>query len=106
MEECVFCKIIRGELHAEVLYSSQTVLAIYDISPKAPTHILFLPKEHITDISLLRGDDILKAISEVTKNKDIKSYRLVVNLGKDAGQEIEHLHIHLLAGRKLGWPPG
>jgi len=115
MGETVFSKIIRKEIPAKIVYEDDTVLAFRDINPQAPEHILVIPKEpipRITDISgqkhgALLGhmiDAVNKIASEAGIDKE--GFRLVINCGENGGQEVEHLHIHLLGGRKMNWPPG
>ena len=113
MSETIFSKIIAGELPADIVYEDEHCLAFYDISPQAPIHILIIPKE---DIPMLVNADagqqnLLGYLLLVAKDIAIKqgvgdSFRLVVNNGVEAGQSVFHLHIHLLAGREFGWPPG
>lgn len=106
---CIFCKIASGEVKSEKILEDENFVAFKDINPQAPFHILIIPKKHITELSDLEGDIFKfteKAAEKIgLKNKE-KGFRLVLNYGKDSGQEIEHLHIHLLGGRKLKWPPG
>jgi histidine triad (HIT) family protein len=111
---CAFCRIVAGEAPAQILHSTETVLAFRDANPKAPTHLLLIPKEHITDIRDL-GDghgsmlaDLFQAAAHLAKTEGIDrtGWRLVANVGRDAGQSVYHLHLHLLGGRPMGWPPG
>lgn len=116
MAETIFAKIIRKEIPADIVFESDTVLAFKDINPKAPVHVLIIPKitelESAKDInskdyaSLLA--DLFLAANEVAKKLGVyeSGFRLVINSGADSGQEVQHLHIHLLGGRKLTWPPG
>ncbi len=109
MEECVFCKIIAGEIPSKIVYQNERILAFEDINPKAPIHILIVPKKHLEfkdlDISEVEtlGNLILvaKNLAEEFKIQD-SGYRLILNCGKDAGQEIAHIHLHLLGGKNLG----
>jgi len=111
---CIFCKIANKEIPSKVAYEDEKVLAFYDIEPKAPTHILIIPKVHID--SALEIDDsnadiiahIFKVSAEIAKAEGIAKggYRIVTNVGEDGGQSVSHLHFHLLGGRFLQWPPG
>ena len=113
-KDCLFCKIINKEIESNIVYQDEDTLAFKDIHPQAPVHILIIPKQHIEKISDLSQDKkdivsrlVLLANSLARDNKvDEKGYRLVFNCGPDAGQAIFHIHLHLLGGRKLGWPPG
>ena len=110
MEDCIFCKIIKGEIPSEKVYEDDEVLAFKDINPAAPIHILVVPKKHIESLLKLEDNDyelvakIQKVINKLAKQLNIEEegFRVIVNCGKDAGQEVMHLHYHLLAGRKLG----
>ncbi|MBT5855705.1 histidine triad nucleotide-binding protein [bacterium] len=110
---CLFCGIVAGEIPASVVYENEQVLAFRDIDPKAPTHILVIPKRHITDIVSLsdQSDDIhialSKAIRAVADQEELSNgFRVVSNVGVDGGQTVFHLHYHVLGGRELTWPPG
>lgn len=111
---CVFCRIVAGQEPATILHSTDTVIAIRDIRPGAPTHVLLMPKEHISDIRDLEDAhaemvvDLFQAATHLarTEGVDASGWRLVANVGRDAGQSVYHLHIHLLGGRPMGWPPG
>lgn len=110
MEDCIFCKIIKKEIHADVVYEDEDILAFKDINPVAPIHILVIPKKHISSLLELTEDDekiigriytvINKLASDI--NIDKSGFRVIVNCGKDAGQEVMHLHFHLLGGKTLG----
>ena len=110
MEDCIFCKIIKGEIPSEKVYEDDEILAFKDINPAAPIHILVIPKKHIDSLLKLEETDyeligkIQKVINKLSKELNIEEegFRVIVNCGKDAGQEVMHLHYHLLAGRKLG----
>lgn len=110
MENCLFCKIIKGEIPSNKVYEDEKTYAFYDISPQAPTHILVIPKIHISslneieDISVM--SDIYNAVRNIVTELGIKEYRTVINTGADAGQTVFHIHLHILAGRPLLWPPG
>jgi histidine triad (HIT) family protein len=114
MLECVFCNILRGEMPAEFVYEDERIVAFRDINPQAPVHVLILPRKHIPstnqitpgDVGIL-GEMILVArkVAEIEGVAD-SGYRLVINCNEDSGQEIYHLHLHLLGGRRMTWPPG
>ena len=110
MEDCLFCKIAKGEIPSNKVWEDDKTFAFYDISPQAPTHILVIPKEHVASINDMKNcsimSDLFNSIKKITENLGIKEYRTVINTGKDAGQTVFHLHIHILAGRPLLWPPG
>ncbi len=111
---CLFCRIAAGELPSDRLLENESLVAFRDIQPQAPTHILVIPKHHIARISDLEPNDatliarLIDATRLLAEREGIRErgYRLVVNCGPNAGQAVEHLHIHLLGGRRLGWPPG
>jgi histidine triad (HIT) family protein len=111
MDNCLFCKIVKGEIPAKIAFEGDRVMGFYDINPQAPVHILLIPKEHIPTILELKDiglkDEIFSAITEIGKEEKLKNgFRLVVNIGRDSGCEVPHLHFHILSGRRLGWPPG
>ncbi|MDR1619469.1 MAG: histidine triad nucleotide-binding protein [Clostridiales bacterium] len=114
MRDCIFCKIIKGEISGNKAYEDEDVLAVYDIDAKAPVHILILPKKHIKSVMELGSEDaaltakLFKTAKELATSLELdkKGFRLVVNTGEDGGQSVAHLHMHLLGGRALGWPPG
>jgi histidine triad (HIT) family protein len=111
---CLFCRIVAREAPAEILHETETVLAFRDIRPGAPTHVLIIPKEHIRDVRDLEDRhagmvlDLFQAAAHLAKTErvDESGWRLVWNVGPDARQSVFHLHIHLLGGRPMGWPPG
>ncbi len=108
--DCLFCKIAKGEIPADVVYEDEYVVAFKDIDPQAPIHVLVIPKRHMPNILCANSSDlesINKGINEVVKKLNIENgFRVVVNTGRDANQTVEHLHYHILAGRNLSWPPG
>jgi len=110
-QDCLFCKIANKKISSEIVYEDSSVMAFCDINPQAPVHVLFIPKEHIATLNDLE-DEMLKnlyfAIKRVAKDKNIDSsgYRIVANCNLDGGQEVFHVHFHLLGGRKMNWPPG
>ncbi|MFT8887824.1 MAG: histidine triad nucleotide-binding protein [Ethanoligenens sp.] len=106
--DCIFCKIAAGEIPCKKLYEDEQVLAFHDIDPKAPVHFLVIPKTHIGSASEITSENsavvahIFEVIAKLTAQLDLKNgYRVVTNCGKDAGQSVEHLHFHVLAGRLL-----
>lgn len=114
MADCIFCKIINREIPARIVYEDEKILAFDDIRPQAPVHTLIIPKEHFSSLkeadesrAELLGYILLKA-REIAALKGIEAsgFRIVLNTGPDSGQEVFHLHFHLLGGRQLGWPPG
>ena len=111
-QDCLFCKIANKKISSEIVYEDNNVIAFCDINPQAPVHVLFIPKEHIATLNDLEETKILKnlylAIKKVAKDKNIDSsgYRIVANCNSDGGQEVFHVHFHLLGGRKMNWPPG
>lgn len=109
-ENCIFCKIANGTIPANKVYESDDVIVFRDINPKAPTHLLAIPKRHVNGLKELRGLEsaFFAAIAEVADGENIASsgFRVVLNQGAYAGQEVEHLHFHILGGRQLSWPPG
>ncbi len=112
MEDCLFCKIISRKIPADIVYENDELLAFKDIAPQAPTHILIVPKTHISTInelneshSSLTGRIILTA-SKLARDLNLEGYRLVFNCNEIAGQTVFHLHCHLLGGRQMHWPPG
>jgi len=114
MSDCLFCKIIAGEIPSDKVYEDDNVFAFRDISPVAPTHVLIIPKNHISTINDLSQDDattmgnLFVAAKEIAKQEGCaeNGYRTVMNCGEAAGQTVFHVHLHLLAGRELSWPPG
>jgi histidine triad (HIT) family protein len=114
MSECIFCDIISGKIPAQIVFENEEITAIKDITPQAPTHILVLPKKHIPTLLELNEEDekligkMVMVASRLAKeyNIDSKGFRLVFNCNKDAGQSVYHIHMHLLGGRRMGWPPG
>jgi len=112
-EKTIFKRIIDREIPADIVYEDEQCLAFNDINPQAPTHVLVIPKKEIPSLDSLSEDDealvghLLTVIRKLAAQRDLSGgYRVVVNCGPDAGQEVLHLHFHLLAGRKLTWPPG
>ena len=114
MSDCLFCKIINREIPADIVYEDDLVLAFSDINPQAPNHTLIIPKKHIAKISDLKEEEahliahMVMAANKIAEEEGLadKGYRIVLNCGKDAGQEVFHIHMHLLSVRKFTWPPG
>ena len=112
--ECIFCKIAAREIPAEILHESDTVVAFRDSNPKAPVHILLIPKEHVVAVDQIEGRhggvlaDLMQAATHLANAEGIaeSGWRLVTNVGPDSGQTVFHLHFHLLGGRVMAWPPG
>lgn len=110
MEDCIFCKIINREISSDIVYEDDEIIAFKDINPAAPIHILIIPKKHIPSLVELEKEDeilvgrIYSVINKIAKEQGVKErgYRVIVNCGKDAGQEVAHLHFHLLAGKQFG----
>lgn len=110
MEECLFCKIVKGDIPSDKVYEDEEILAFKDINPAAPIHILVIPKKHITSLLELEEEDnilvgkIYGVINKIANQMGIEKdgFRVIVNCGRDAGQEVMHLHFHMLAGKKLG----
>ncbi len=112
-DECIFCQIIRGDIPCEKILENDELVAFKDMVPVAPKHILIVPKSHLSSVVDLNGNKnplgnkMMLFANKVAKNEDIDdAYRLVINKGKKAGQSVFHLHMHLLGGRKMSWPPG
>jgi len=112
MAECIFCGIASGEIKSRIVYEDDFLLAFKDLNPQAPTHILIISKKHISSLAQAAEEDLellgmmQLASVKIAKEQNLKDFRLVVNNGKSAGQTVEHLHYHLLSGRKMLWPPG
>ena len=112
--DCIFCKIIAGEIPAELLHNDDLVVAFRDISPKAPTHLLLIPREHIASAAQLGEEHapmlgrMFAVAAKLAADAGVvdSGYRLVSNSGEGAGQSVRHLHFHLLGGRSMSWPPG
>jgi histidine triad (HIT) family protein len=114
MSDCIFCKIINGEIPSKKIYEDDEMLAFHDITPMAPVHFLLIPKKHIKSLLHLEAQDVALAGRLLGKARDLakelgcaeNGARFVINAGSDGGQTVDHLHLHVLGGRALGWPPG
>jgi histidine triad (HIT) family protein len=114
MSDCVFCKIVRGDIPAQIVFRDQQVTAFKDVNPQAPVHVLVVPNQHVGSVAEVGpGNGPLLAAMVVAANRAAEEagvggsgYRLVFNVGEDAGMSVPHLHLHVLGGRRLAWPPG
>ena len=113
MSNCIFCKIVNKEIPANVMYEDDKVLCFHDITPKAPVHVLLIPKKHIVSMDDVRPEDqelmgyMIVKIKEIAETLDLENgYRVVNNCKKDGGQTVDHLHFHILGKRQMIWPPG
>ncbi len=114
MSDCLFCKIIDGEIPADVVYQNDQVMAFRDINPQAPVHVLLIPKRHIATLNDLNPEDaeligqLYLAAKQVALDMEVaeKGYRTLINCNEDGGQDVFHIHMHLMAGRRMRWPPG
>jgi histidine triad (HIT) family protein len=111
MQECIFCKIVKKEVPTEeILYENEKVVAFKDINPRAPIHLLIVPKKHIDSVKTLEDSDrelvgeLIMVAKKIAKEKGIEGYKLVFNVGREGGQIIEHLHLHFLAGKPITLP--
>ena len=113
MDDCLFCRIVRGEIPSRKVYEDEFTYAFEDLNPQAPTHVLVVPKRHIRGLKEAQSEDAdlvgrchLAAAKIAVERRIDGGYRTVLNVGADAGQSVFHLHVHLLGGRSLKWPPG
>lgn len=115
MSDCIFCKIAAGEIPAQKVFEDDSVIAFKDLSPKAPVHVLIVPKKHVQSVAHFTADDkdlaahiFVDVVPKLAAQLGIADdgFRLVMNTGDDGGQTVNHLHIHMLGGRKMTWPPG
>jgi histidine triad (HIT) family protein len=114
MESCIFCRVAEGATPARVLFANEEVVAFHDIAPRAPVHVLVIPRRHIASLATATEGEteilgrLLLAAAEVARRTGIAEtgYRVVTNTGSGAGQSVFHLHVHVLGGRLMGWPPG
>lgn len=113
-KDCLFCRILDGDIPADIVYESDTAIAFRDINPQAPTHVVIIPRKHIATINDIHADDqaivgsLYTAASTIAREEGFseQGYRAVMNCNKAAGQTVFHIHLHLLGGRVLTWPPG
>ena len=111
-DDCLFCKIVKGDIPSEKIYEDDLVIGFNDINPVAPTHILIIPKDHFSSLNDFEAEDtkllgeVVYRAKQIAKTLNLEDYRLVTNTGAKAGQSVFHLHFHLIAGRDLNWPPG
>ncbi|MFN3550812.1 MAG: histidine triad nucleotide-binding protein [Endomicrobiia bacterium] len=114
MDGCIFCKIVNKEIKSEIVYEDEKFVVFKDINPQAPIHLLLVPKQHISSVNDIdeKNEKFLEGFLSIIKkiaqklNFSESGYRVVVNTGKDSGQEVLHIHFHILAKRKFSWPPG
>jgi histidine triad (HIT) family protein len=111
--DCLFCKIVQGEIPAKIVFEDDTLVAFRDIRPQAPSHLLVIPKKHITSIAEATEDDqpllgqLIFAAKKLAEEEGLhQGYRLVFNVNPAGGQEVYHIHLHILGGRQMTWPPG
>jgi histidine triad (HIT) family protein len=110
--DCLFCRIAAGEIPSDRVYEDDEVVVFRDINPRAPTHVLAIPRRHIASAANLTGGDgellasIFAALRHVAEEAGLRGYRIVTNVGAESGQSVFHLHFHLLGGRPMSWPPG
>ena len=114
MQDCLFCRIVAGDIPAKIVYQDDEILAFHDVAPQAPFHVLIVPRRHIATLNdIADGDDALvgsmiRQAAALARDHgfDQRGYRTVLNCNAEAGQTVFHIHLHLLAGRRLSWPPG
>ncbi|MDQ7075659.1 MAG: histidine triad nucleotide-binding protein [Gammaproteobacteria bacterium] len=114
MSDCLFCNIVDGKIPAEIVYENKQVVAFRDLNPQAPLHVLLIPKKHIATLNDLESEDsavmgaLILAAKKVAEAEGVaeSGYRTVINCGEQGGQSVYHIHLHLLAGRQMQWPPG
>jgi histidine triad (HIT) family protein len=111
--DCIFCKIVKGEIPSKKVHEDEFSLAFHDIEPKAPTHILVIPKKHVASLAEARPADeallgrLLLTAAEIAREQQLgRGYRVVISTGPEGGQTVDHLHLHLIGGRQMNWPPG
>jgi histidine triad (HIT) family protein len=111
-DQCLFCRIVRGEIPAKIVHETEHTVAFADINPQAPLHVLVIPREHVASLAEAKDPALVGrlalAAADIARREGVEAsgYRAVINTNGDAGQTVFHIHLHLLAGRRLGWPPG
>lgn len=113
-QDCIFCKIVAGEIPSQKVFEDEEVLAFHDISPQAPVHVLIIPKQHIARVADMTEAEeplmgkLIHTAAQLARQLNVSDsgYRLVLNTGPDANQTVPHVHVHLIGGRVMGWPPG
>jgi histidine triad (HIT) family protein len=113
-QDCLFCKILNGDIPADIIYESDSAIAFRDVNPQAPTHVLVIPRKHVATINDLNEEDqeivgsLYLAAKDIARAEGLsdKGYRAVMNCNEGAGQSVFHIHLHVLGGRALSWPPG
>ncbi len=111
-DDCIFCRIVSGDVAASIVSESDDAIAFRDVNPKAPTHLLVVPRSHVSSMDdATEADglgDLLLFAAQVAREQGLsrRGYRIVINIGENGGQTVEHLHLHVLGGRRLAWPPG
>jgi histidine triad (HIT) family protein len=114
MSDCLFCRIVAGEIPSDRVLQDDEIIAFRDINPQAPTHVLVIPRRHVADVGALTDADadagvlsaLFHGVRRVVETEGLRSYRIVSNTGAEAGQSVDHLHLHVLGGRSMAWPPG
>ena len=112
MQDCLFCKIIAGDIPSKKVYEDEQCYAFYDMNPQPPTHFLVIPKQHIQSVAAVDAPNsavvahCFEVIAKIAKDMGMDSFRVVSNIGEQAGQSVFHLHFHVLSGRDMTWPPG
>ncbi|MBP7687815.1 MAG: histidine triad nucleotide-binding protein [Thermoflexales bacterium] len=113
MSNCLFCKIASGDIPATIVYRGPNVLAFRDIAPQAPTHILVIPVKHLASVAVMQSGDVdlvgnlIATAAKIAESEGLQQgYRLVINTGSQGGQSVDHVHVHILGGRQMTWPPG
>ena len=113
MSNCLFCKIASGDIPATIVYRGPNVLAFRDIAPQAPTHILVIPTKHLASVAVMQSGDVdlvgnlIATAAKIAESEGLQQgYRLVINTGSQGGQSVDHIHVHILGGRQMTWPPG
>lgn len=111
---CIFCRIARGELSSQIVHEDERAVAFRDVNPQAPLHLLVIPRRHVISLAELDGEEaelsahLLRVVARVAREQGLeeRGYRVVANVGEHGGQTVDHLHFHVLGGRRMTWPPG